>query len=166
MGLPRKLVNLNTYVNGTDYRGVISEFEQPKLAESTNDYRGGGMPGTIKQKNGLEAMEATLTFGGNEPALTRLFAQDDTRIRLICAYQSKSSSIPQSVDIFLRGSFNEIDFGKDKPGEPTEHKYKADLTYYRREVDGVVEVEIDMINGIYSVGGVDRYAEIMAILAG
>jgi P2 family phage contractile tail tube protein len=64
MGLPRKLVNLNTYVNGTDYRGVISEFEQPKLAESTNDYRGGGMPGTIKQKNGLEAMEATLTFGG------------------------------------------------------------------------------------------------------
>ncbi|MBB3953407.1 phage major tail tube protein [Novosphingobium sediminicola] len=166
MGLPRTLKNLNSFVNGVDYRGVIGEFEQPKLAEGTNDWRGGGMPGTVKVKNGLEAMEATLTFGGHETGLVRQFGQDDTRIRLVCAYQANSNSAPQAVDIYMRGSFNEIDFGKDKPGEQTEHKYKADLTYYRREVNGLVEVEIDMINGIYIVGGVDRYAEIMAILAG
>ncbi|NOW46192.1 hypothetical protein FHW96_002350 [Novosphingobium sp. SG751A] len=166
MGLPRTLQNLNTFVNGADYRGIIGEFEQPKLSENTGDWRGGGMPGTVKRKMGLNPMESTLTFGGHETALVRLFARDDTRIRLVCAYQAKSTSTPQAVDIFMRGSFNEIDFGKDKPGDPTEHKYKADLTYYRREVNGVVEVEIDMLNGIYIVGGEDRYAEIMAILAG
>lgn len=166
MGLPRTLQNLNCFVNGDDYRGRIGEFEQPKLVEGTNDWRGGGMPGAVKIKNGLQALEATLTFGGHETALVRLFAQDDTRIRLVCAYQAKTGNAPQTVDIFMRGSFNEIDFGKDKPGDQTEHKYKADLTYYRREVDGQVEIEIDMINGIYIVGGVDIYAQIMAILAG
>jgi len=38
------------------------------------------------------------------------------------------------------------------------------VAYYRRVVDGVEEVEIDMLAGIYKFGGIDRYAEIMAIL--
>ncbi len=48
MGLPRNLVNINAYKNGVGYLGVISEFEQPKLAIETEDYRGGGMLGAIK----------------------------------------------------------------------------------------------------------------------
>lgn len=169
MGLPRILKNLNTFVNGADYRGVIGEFEQPKLALATSDWRGGGMIGTVKLDHGIEPMEATLTFGGHETGLVRQFgtpAINGTRIRLVGAYQRDNSSAPQAVDIFIGGRFTEIDFGKDKPGDPTEHKYKAALSYYRREVNGVVEVEIDMLNGIFMVGGVDRYAEIMAILAG
>ena len=38
------------------------------------------------------------------------------------------------------------------------------LVYYRRVVDGIVEIEIDMIAGVFIVDGFDRYAEIMAIL--
>jgi P2 family phage contractile tail tube protein len=169
MGLPRKLINLNVYVEGAGYLGRIGEFEQPKLAIATDDWRGGGMLGPVKQDMGLEALEATLTFGGHEVSLIRYFgitAVDGLPIRLVSAYRADDGSPPQAVEIYIGGRFTEIDEGKSKPGEGTEHKYTTPIAYYRRVVDGVEEVEIDMVNGIFRVNGFDRYAEIMAILLG
>ncbi|MFD2578798.1 phage major tail tube protein [Novosphingobium colocasiae] len=148
----------------------MSEFEQPKLAISTEDYRGGGMLGSVKLDKGLEPLEATLTFGGHEKRLLRTFGTTDVegvRLRLVGAYRADDGSPAQAVEIYAGGRFTEIDPGKDKPGDATEHKYTAPpLNYYRRVVDGRVEIEIDMIGGVFMVDGVDRYAEITAILQG
>lgn len=169
MGLPRTLVNINAYADGIGYLGVISEFEQPKLAISTEDYRAGGMLGNVKLDKGLEALEATLTFAGHEKGLVRKFGTTDidgVRLRLVGAYRADDGSAAQSVEIYAGGRFTEIDMGKDKPGDATEHKYTAPLAYYRRVVDGRTEVEIDMLQGIFIVNGFDIYGEIMAILLG
>lgn len=167
MGLPRTLVNINTYADGEGYLGVIGEFEQPKLAIATEEWRGGGMVGPVKLDKGLEPMETVLTFGGHEKSLVRKFGTtsvEGVRLRLVAAYRADDGSAAQAVEIYIGGRFAEIDLGKDKPGDPTEHKYTAPLNYYRRVVDGRTEVEIDMLAGIFMVDGVDRYAEIMAIL--
>ncbi|MGE4323544.1 MAG: phage major tail tube protein [Sphingobium sp.] len=169
MGLPRTLVNINAYADGMGYLGVVSEFEQPKLTLATEDFRGGGMIGAAKLDKGLEPLEATLTLGGHEKALIRKFGTTDVegvRLRLVAAYRADDGSPAQAVEIYAGGRFTEIDMGKDKPGDATEHKYTAALTYYRRVVDGRTEVEIDIIQGVFMVDGVDRYAEIMAILIG
>lgn len=169
MGLPRKLVNMNGFVDGEGYLGVISEFEQPKLAIATEDHRGGGMLGAVKLDMGLEALEATMTMAGHVAALIRMFgttAIDGVQLRLVGAYRADDGTAAQAVEIYLGGRFSEIDEGKAKAGDATEHKYTLPASYYRREVDGVVEVEIDMINGVFLVNGIDRYAEIMAILTG
>ncbi|WP_337846873.1 phage major tail tube protein [Sphingomonas sp.] len=167
MGLPRKLKNCNAFADGMSYLGVIGEFEEPKLAIATDDWRGGGMIGPVKIDNGLEAMQAVLTMGGHEVALIRKFgatSADGVRIRLVGAYQADDGSAAQAVEIYIGGRFSEIDPGKSKPGDSTEHKYTVPLAYYRRVVDGIDEVEIDMIAGVFIVDGVDRYGEIMAIL--
>lgn len=169
MGLPRKLVNINAYIDGESYLGRIAEFEEPKLAIATDDWRGGGMLGPVKQDMGLEAQEATFTMGGHTAALIRKFGTtmvDGVQLRLVAAYRADDGTAAQNVEIYLGGRFSEIDLGKGKAGEGTEHKYTVPLAYYRREVDGVVEVEIDMINGVFLVDGFDRYAEIMSILLG
>jgi P2 family phage contractile tail tube protein len=167
MGIPRKLKNLNAFVQGGSYLGIIGEFTQPKLAIAMEDWRGGGMLGPIKIDHGLEAMEAELTFGGHEAELIRLFGTPDVggvRIRLVEAFQADDGSAAQAVEIYLAGRWSEIDPGTSKPKDDTSHKYKAPLAYYRRVVDGVTEVEIDMLAGVFMVYGVDRYAEIMSIL--
>jgi len=167
MGLPRKLKNINAYGAGMSWLGVIGEFEEPKLALSTNDWRGGGMIGPIKIDKGLEPMEATVTMGGHTAELIRTFGTTDVAgapLRLVGAYQADDGSAAQAVEIYLGGRYTEIDLGKSKAGDDTEHKYKCAVAYYRRVVDGVEEVEIDMIAGVFRVDGVDRYAEIMAIL--
>lgn len=168
MGYPRKLKNMNGFVDGGSYLGVIAEFDEPKLAIATDDWRGGGMLGPIKIDNGLEGMEASLTMGGHEVTLFRKFGTtqaDGVRVRLVGAYQADDGSAAQAVEIYIGGRFSEIDPGKSKPGDSTEHKYKVPLVYYRRVVDGVDEIEIDMVAGVFIVDGVDRYAEIMAIIS-
>lgn len=168
MGLPRKLKNLNTFVDGESYIGVISEFEEPKLAIATEEWRGGGMLGPVMLDMGLEAMEAALTMGGHEAALIRKFGTtrvDGVRLRLVGAYQADNGGAAQAVEVYIGGRFTEIDPGKSKAGDSTEQKYKVPLAYYRRVVDGRVEIEIDMLRGIFIVDGVDRYAEIMAIIS-
>lgn len=168
MGLPRKLKNLNAFVDGESYLGTVAEFEQPSLAITTEDWRGGGMPGSVKVDMGLEPMEAKVKMGGHTAELIRKFGTtrvDGVRLRLVGAYQADDGSAPQAVEIYANGRFTEIGFGTDKAGDDTENEYTAALSYYRREVDGRTEVLIDMIAGVFMVDGVDRYAEIMAILS-
>lgn len=168
MGLPSKLKNINAYVDGQGFIGVVAEFEEPKLVIKTEEWRGGGMIGPVMIDQGLEAMEATITMGGHTMELIRKFGTtqiDGVRPRLVGAYQKDTGAAAQSVEIVIGGRFTEIDFGSSKPGDDTEHKYKVACTYYRREVDSRVEVEVDMINGVFLVDGIDLYAEIMAALA-
>lgn len=169
MGVPRILVNLNAYVDGVGFQGEVAEFEEPKLALEMEDYRGGGMLGPVKLDKGLQAMEANITMAGHVASLIRKFgvtAIDGVRVRLVGAYRADDGSAPQAVEIYIGGRFSEIDLGKAKAGDNTEHKYTVPLSYYRRVVDGQTSIEIDMIRGVFSVGGIDRYADIMAILNG
>ena len=139
MGLPRKLINLNAYVDGASYFGRLSEFEQPKLAIATEDWRGAGMLGPVKIDMGLEALEATLTFGGHEATLNRYFgttAVDGVPIRLVSAYRSDDGSPAQAVEIFLAGRFSEIDEGKSKAHDQTDngenHNGLYEISFYGR----------------------------------
>jgi P2 family phage contractile tail tube protein len=43
MGLPRKIKNFATFVDGTNFVGEMPEVSLPKLARKTEDYRSGGM---------------------------------------------------------------------------------------------------------------------------
>lgn len=168
MGLPRKLKNLNTYVDGEGFLGTVAEFEEPKLAIATEEWRGGGMLGPVMLDKGLEAMEATLTMGGHVASLIRKFGTtqvDGVRVRFVGAYQADNGSAAEAVEVYIGGRFTEIDPGKAKAGDDTEQKYKVPLAYYRRVVDGRTEIEIDMLRGIFLVDGNDRYAEIMAIIS-
>jgi P2 family phage contractile tail tube protein len=167
MGLPRTLKNCNAYVDGGSYLGIIGEFEEPKLAIATDDWRGGGMLGPVKLDMGLEGMEASLTMGGHEASLIRKFGTtsiDGVRVRLVGAYQADDGSAAEAVECYIGGRFTEIDPGKSKPGDKTEQKFKVPLAYYRRVVDGRIEIEIDMLAGVFLVDGFDRYAEIMSII--
>lgn len=167
MGLPSKLKNFNLYNDGNSYLGVVAQFTQPKLSIATEDWRGGGMLGPVKVDMGLEAMEAEFAVGGIVKQLLRQFGLtrvDGVLLRLVGAYQSDDGGQVQQVEIVMRGRYQEIDMGDSKPGDDTEHKVKAPLVYYKQVVDGRTEMEIDMLNAVFLVDGIDRYAEIRAAI--
>ncbi|MNV43960.1 Phage tail tube protein FII [compost metagenome] len=64
----------------------------------------------------------------------------------------------------MRGRFVEIDPGSAKAGEATAIKYKAALSYYKLSINGETLIEIDAVNMIEMVNGVDRLAEVRAAL--
>ena len=64
-----------------------------------------------------------------------------------------------SIELVMRGRFGEIDNGTSKSGDDTEQSYTVPLTYYKIIENGKDLVEIDLINSVFIVGGVDRLAE-------
>lgn len=59
----------------------------------------------------------------------------------------------------VRGRHETIDMGEATAGEDTEHSITSPLTYYKLTVNGEVIVEIDILNFIEIVNGVDLLAE-------
>ena len=51
-----------------------------------------------------------------------------------------------------------IDMGDAQTGENTEHQVTSTLSYYKLTIDGTEKIEIDLVNGVFKVNGVDRLA--------
>ncbi|MCB2051371.1 MAG: phage major tail tube protein [Novosphingobium sp.] len=167
MALPRKLKKMHLYGNGESYLSDAAEVTLPKISHAMEDWRDGGMLGPVKIDMGLEAMECEWTLGGMVPhAIKQMGAVelDAQMLRFMGAYQSDTDGAVSSVDILMRGRHQELDRGNAKPGDATEHKFKTVLSYYKETLDGEELMEIDMVRGIYIVGGVDRHAELRAAI--
>ena len=162
MGLPRKLKNFNLSIDGTSYLGEATEFTQPKLSMKLEEFRSGGMNGTVEVNMGMEKLEAEFKIGGHDSSLMSLFGGtiNGTMLRFNGAYQRDDTEDVDAVEIVCRGRVAEIDEGSSKAGDDTEHTYKLSLTYYKKTVNGTDLIEIDNLNNVCVVNGKDRLAEI------
>jgi P2 family phage contractile tail tube protein len=167
MGLPRKLKDLMLFNAGIAYVGEVSSVTLPKLSRKLEAYRGGGMDAEVKVDLGQEAMEMEFTCGGLMLDVLRQFGvmtAAGVMLRFAGAYQRDDSGAVDKVEVIVRGRHEEIDMGEAKGGEDTEFKVKSSLAYYKLVVNGRTEIEIDPINMVLIVGGVDRLAERRAAL--
>lgn len=168
MALPRKLKNMNLFSEGQSYLGLATSVTPPKLARKLEDYRGAGMDGTVKLDQGAEAMEMEYTIAGPDRDILRQYAKPGiagTFLRFVGAYQDEGTGAVDTVEITVRGRYEELDMGEQKIGEGGEFKAKFAVSYYRLEWNGVEEIEIDVLAGVLRVGGVDRLAEITAAIS-
>ena len=167
MGLPRKIKNFATFVDGVSYAGEMPEVTLPKLARKMDDYRSGGMNAPVKADFGMEGMEAELTAAGYMSDLFKSWGtlrHDGVMLRFAGALQADDGENVDALEIVMRGRFSEIDPGSAKAGEATAIKYKAALSYYKLTINGETLFEIDAVNMIEMVSGVDRLAEVRAAL--
>lgn len=161
MAMPRKLKNLNLFNLGESYLGQIVELTLPTLTRSMEDYRGGGMSGPVKVDNGQEAIEFEWKCGGLMRTVLRQYGvtqHDGVQLRFAGAYQRDDTGEVDAVEVVVRGRHSEIGFGTSKAGDDTEQSVKTVCSYYKIMVNGVTEIEIDLVNMIEMVGGVDRLA--------
>lgn len=161
MALPRKLKNFNLFGDGESYLGQVVEVKLPTLTRSMEDYRGGGMAGPVKIDNGQEAIELEHKYGGLMRPILRQYGitrHDGVMLRFAGAYQRDDTGGVDAVEIVIRGRHSEIDAGTAKAGDDTEFTVKTAVSYYKLTINGTVEIEIDLINMIDTVGGIDRLA--------
>lgn len=167
MGLPSKLKNMNLFLDGDSYLGTVAEVTVPKLTSKMEEWRGGGMLGPIMMDMGLEKQMVEFVMGGLVAGAIRQFGvtrHDAVQLRFAGAYQSDDDGRVQACEMTARGRYSEIDMGSTKPGDDTEHKAVLEASYVRISVDGEIWYEVDMLAGIFSVFGVDRYSEIRAAI--
>jgi Bacteriophage tail tube protein len=161
MALPRKLKNFNLFIDGLSYVGQVTEVSLPKLGRKMEEFRCGGMNGPVKADMGMQALELDFTVGLNVE-IFRTFGvtkADGVLLRFAGAWQREDSAQVDAVEVVARGRHEEINQDNAKAGDDAPTKVKSALSYYKLTVNGVVEIEIDLMNFVENVGGTDRLAE-------
>jgi len=167
MTLARKLKNMNLFLNGGGMLGVVSEVTLPKITEKNESSRYSGMLGEVDFFMGVDKLELTYKAGGLFHEGIANFGNaklGSDMLRWSGAVQNGNTGEVSAYEAITRGRHTEIDLGTAKVGEGGETAMKVTCTYYKLTVDGVDVIEIDMISGLLITGGVDRTAEIRAII--
>ena len=162
MGLPRTLKDMMMFNEGLAYQGDAKTVGLPNLTRKMEEYRGAGMSGTVSMDMGMEAMEATVTTGGPMRDILRQWGEptvDGVYMRFVGNYQKDDTSEIDTVEVVLRGRFSEIEMGDQEVGEASEFTATMAVAYYKLVWNGRTEIEIDPLNMVEIVGGVDRLAE-------
>lgn len=164
MAMPRKLKNLNLFNDGNNYLGVVQSFTAPKLTRKLEAYRGGGMNGAVNSDQGMDdgALDAQWTMGGMETSMLAQYGiagAGACLLRFTGALQRDDTGDVDAVEIVLRGRHKEIDHGEWKPGETSPVTIQSVCSYYKLSINGQVLIEVDLLNMVEVVNGVDRLAE-------
>ena len=162
MAMPRKLKLMNVFLNGYSYQGVAKSVTLPKLTRKLENYRGAGMNGSAPVDLGLDddALSMEWSLGGfPDSVIWELYAAtgvDAVPIRFAGSYQRDDTGEIVAVEVVMRGRHKEIDGGENKQCENTSTKLSTVCTYYRLTIDGSDVIEIDTVNMVEKVNGVDR----------
>ena len=164
MAMPRKLKNMNLFNNGTSYMGVAKSVTLPPLSRKMEGYRGGGMNGPVKADLGWsdDGIQIEWMTGGLDLIVLKQFGMikaDGVPLRWAGAFQQDDTGEISAVEVTVRGRHETIEMGDAAPGEDTEHSITTTCSYYKLTVDGEDIIEIDLLNFIEIIDGVDMLAE-------
>src|SRR3546814_16570910 len=124
---------------------------------------GGGMGVEFGLVMGLDVpLEMTSTFGGPMRDMLRQYGVTKCNcvyLRFVGAYQQDDTSAVDNIEVIVRGRHSEIDMGDQEVGEASEFKVTSVLSYYKLVWNGRTEIEIDPLNMIEIVNGIDLLAE-------
>lgn len=168
MAMPRVLKNYNIFNDAQSYQGIAGEIALPKLSRKLEEFRGGGMDGPVDLDLGQEKLEMEWTVKGFDLGVMRQYGYvgvSGIALRFNGAYQEDENCSVQAVQVSVRGRHVEIDNGTAKAGEANaDTKIKSSLSYYKLTVDNEDIIEIDMVNFIFVVNGVDQLAAMRAAI--
>ena len=160
MAMPRKLKNLNLFNDGNSYLGLVKSLTLPALGRKMEAYRGGGMNGPVKVDLGLsdDGIQFEWKTGGLDLISLRQFGAvnaSSVALRFSGPYQQDDTGETSNVEVVVRGRHETIEMGDAQPGEDTEHSMATTCSYYKLTVDGEEIIEIDLLNFVEKVNGVD-----------
>lgn len=164
-----KTINYAIYDRTDGWAKPVTEttsYKRPSLGMLTGTIEGGGINGEIELPAlaQLEAMEFEIDLKKtNEDAIT-LFAPGSHKIEIRWANDAIDSATGKvmvggnkEIIIYVPMSF---DMGKVEKNETNDAKLKGQILYYQYIQGGVSLIEIDRLNNIFKINGVDYAASI------
>jgi uncharacterized protein len=160
--VPQTLYNMTAHIDGISFSGDITSVTLPKLALKTEEFRAAGMDAPIEMDQGMEKMESSFAGKGVRPEAMKFYGlADQTAFNAVFRGSFKGQKgATTGVIATMRGMLKEIDGGDWKAGEAGEFKYAVAVSYYKLEVAGRLMFEIDPVNCVRVINGVDQLASV------
>ena len=158
--------NLNLFVDGRGYAGQVEEFNAPKLALITEEFRAGGMDAAIELTMGMEKLEADFSLiSYDRDVLSKFGAAEGAFVPFVAreSLESFDGTVTPVIHT-MRGKIREIDPGTSKAGDKPSLKVAMALTYYKLQHGDATVIEVDVENMVRVVNGNDSLAATRAAL--
>lgn len=167
MKLATKVNAYNVYLDGNKLVGISDEVTLPDFEALTETLSGAGILGEIDEPllGHFKASEMEIPFRTLNEYMFRLASMSKAlNLTLRASTQTidtgniNTGAMPSRI--VIKGKNKAITGGKLKQGEGTGSSIKVEITYILIEVDGVKMFELDKLNFVYKVKGVDLLAAI------
>ncbi|MCT4543295.1 MAG: phage major tail tube protein [Vallitalea sp.] len=159
--IPEKVVGYNVYNGGGKLTGVTGEVTLPNLEAMSETISGAGIAGEYESPTPghFGSTQIEIPFRTLYDTSFNLMVPKGQTLVLRASQQSYDVSDGQvkyrPLKITLRTIPKGIDLGKIGTGKPTETKNTLEVLYIKIEENGKVLLELDKLNFIFIVNGID-----------
>lgn len=168
--IPEKINDYNAYLDGTRMIGVAASVSLPPVKMKTSTVSGVGVNGELDSPTigQFESMEQEIQFNTlYSSAMDALSPLTNVNLTLRAAqqvYDKTGGYAFKGLRVVEMGRVKSFEPGKVEKGEAMEAKVILELTYLMIEVDGNQLLEVDKLNGVYKVNGVDMLAGVKSLI--
>jgi uncharacterized protein len=158
-----RLTNANIYIDGNSQLGKAEEVNLPDITFMLSEHKALGMIGKFELFSGIDKMEATIKWNAFYIDVLKQFANPRKTLKLQVRSSLEShdsSGLVSEVPCvaYLTVQPKNFPAGNYKQHDNVEATSKLTCTAYKLEIDGQDVVEFDALANIYSVDGVDIFA--------
>lgn len=168
--IPDKLNDFKVYVNGSpDLKGV-ADLQLPSFEAMTDTISGSGIAGEIESPSigHFQSMKLTVNWTTILDDLTEFFKPQTIMLDCRLANQefnpTKGQPEIKATRVVVKGIPVNNNLGSAQKNSKYEGSTEIEVLYIKVERDRKVLVELDKVNYIYKVGGVDYMAQIREAL--
>lgn len=155
-----RLTNANIYMDGNNLLGRAEEIQLPQIKHKMADHKALGMVGSAEFFAGIDKLECKIKWNSLYTEVIKKAANPFTAVQIqarasLETYNNmgKLSEVPAIA--YISGTFKEFPLGNLKPQENAEYETTISVNYAKLIVDGEEIFEIDVLENIYKVDGID-----------
>jgi P2 family phage contractile tail tube protein len=157
--IPRILKNFSLFADGRGLAGLIETLTLPTITLKMEEFRGGGMDAPVEHDMGMEKLEGTFQLQEYNPDRMALLGQAHVQLTARGAIR-RDGEDAAAVVVNMTGMVKQKEPGDWKAGESSMPTFSYTLRYFKLTVDGREIYEIDKVNMVRRVNGVDQLATI------
>lgn len=152
---------LNLIVDGRGYAGKVEEYNAPDLTLTTEDFRGGGMDAAIDIEMGMEKLACSFVLTSYDADVLALWGvKKGSGIQFTAKGSLENlDGVTTPVAHAMTGTLISMARGTWGSGNKPSLTINLGLTYYRETHGQRVINDIDVINMVRIINGVDQLSE-------
>ena len=166
-GIPGVINNFNLYYKGTALVGLTGEISLPDFEGMTETLSGPGILGEIEEViiGQFGSMEIEIPFRILDDDAFKIMSPVsvlDLTLRASEQYTVKSTGAIdyKGMRVVVRGRQKKLASGTIKQGGAMDASVTVEITYIMIEQNGKKKIELDKLNNVYKVNGVDLLAKV------
>lgn len=170
MNIPVKVANMNVYDDTNKQLGVSGEITLPNLESMTTTMSGVGVLGELEVPNeghfGSTTIEIPWRTLLDKTFSFAAYAGRSLVLRGAIQQVDSNTGTPSYVGIKVTIKYMSkgLDLGKLAINSAMESKNTLEVFYLKIEINSKVVLELDKLNSVYKVNGVDKLAAINKLI--